>query len=413
MQLNNDDALLSRVSSLSSAMRSTVRIAYESHNQYIDAFRSKSMPVFNVEMQDLHAKTKERISSPRGLIQIPSICQAFYVILKPETRKKVCKQILLYSKEYSVLISEDAKQIEVMPENAQYFIDQKRFYIYIDNEQRKFLIEAKRELLDLVLKNQYQTTLEPFFLSYLANGKIPPNTNLSAGYFSKIIFTKSFLIYYSIIPNRYLYPEIMNSWCVASVANFDYIFTRVHRYFFSQQEKIQTEIDVKCFIFKVLEIYLKADDSFKTFIQTFDTIPELTIENFTEKLASIQVNCHTHMALFIVFHEFSIKYNEEFAYKVICRILFHMGFKPYFTSKNKSGIEKLGEMIDFPEKLEAEQKIQLFDAVNELCQQPQNYCPKRTTIIVYQAYSNLLENIISNNIDFLSIIRTMSKEILN
>lgn len=409
MIVESDDSLLSRVYSLSSAMKPTIHIAYERQNEIVSTIRSKSCPAIADELKDVKPETKAKANTARGLTEIPKTCQVFYTLMKPESKKKKDNCFLLYYPGYSVLVSEDAKEVEVLPDDAQYYFDSKRFYINIGEEQRKYKFEIKRELFDLVLHKHYQNTLEPFFLLYLATGVIPPNTNLSSGFYSKVIFNKTFLIYYSMIPHRFLSHEIMNSWCVASISNFDYIFTNVHKYFFKQRDKVEISLDNKCFIFKVIEVYLKVDETFKSFLTLFEKFEGDPIQWYLERFNRIEVNSHTHMALFIVYHEFCTKYTPEFAHQVLCKILYYSRIRHTLVAKQNPHVEDLDRIHSLSKEVDPNIKSQLYQAIDGLCKQPVNYTPKRTTMVVYAAYSTLLENIISNNIDFLSIIRSMSK----
>ncbi|EAY02881.1 hypothetical protein TVAG_174230 [Trichomonas vaginalis G3] len=411
MNLNTDDALLSRVSSLSSSMQPRVQIAYERAPTLGDSLRSLSVPRLDVEMKDSKPETMAKISSPRGLTAIPSNLQAFFLILKPDSRKKLQKQYFLFSPTYSILVDEDVKRMEVLPESAKYYIDQKRFYIYIGTDQRKFILEVKREMLDMVFKNSHKSSLESFFLSYLANGKVPPNTNLAAGYFSKVIFNKTFLIYYYMIPEKYFTNAIINAWCVASQSNFDYIFTQILRHHFSQNPKSDLGFGPSSFIFNVIYVYLTHDDDFNKFLQLFDHPCGNSVEFYLENVVQLKMNIYSHLTMFILYHELSNKYDSEFAKQTLCRIIYNTCIRSILSPKSSCNIDLIDKLLEFGDNTTETQKSVLYESISKICQQPTDFCPKRTNMMIFAAYSSLLEKITSNNIDFLSIIRKMEKDL--
>ncbi|EAY13503.1 hypothetical protein TVAG_343320 [Trichomonas vaginalis G3] len=410
MILNSDNDLLSRISSLSHQIQPSLQIAYERGELADDFFRSRSFIQNNTSIR---AKDNngglDLVNIPRGLTQIPSKTSPFFLLLKPETKKKSPMQYLLYSSSQSILVSEDVKQLEILPENTEFYLDQKRFYIYVDENPRKYVFNVRREILDIVLTNTFANPLEPFLLCYIANGKMPPNTNLTAGYYSKVIFNNTFLFYYYLIPQNFIYPDIVSAWTTAANSNFDLIFSQILRHYFSEHRKSELELNEKSFFFKVIESFLTHDTDFLDFTKEFDRPEGDSVEFYISKCNLLTMSSYSHYATFLMYHEFETKYGAEFATQVICKVIYYSGLRPKLAKKFNFDIKPIDKLLEFTDDIDPKNKIRLFNTVKGIISQPINYIPRRTNATVYASYSLLLENIISNGIDFLKIIRKLEK----
>lgn len=411
MSTITDDSLIQKIISISSAFRQDVHLAYEKQSVYQNTLKQTNSPKDSPSNRSTNVNTELSAAHRATMIQIMQNNAPFYILLKAEKAKKGNKFMLLFSPAYSLLINIVSKEIEVLPEDAQYFIDKKSFIIIVNGQERKFSHKEKYELLELIIDRQFQTTLEPFFLSYLSNGVFPPSTNLISSYLYKIVFNESFLVAYQYIPSEFVDDQIIRCWYSASIQSFDNVFTSIVSFFLRDQKFNQIEVNEDSFIMKLLKLIVKTDEKFGEFIKTIGTTFDDPQTKLLPFLAKMRYKSLLHMAMFIIYIETSKKFNVQSGYLAVAKLLFYAAILPSLKEYNCQKQTIFTAIMTFSPSFDNSMHSELREVLQRFTLSPQKFKKPLPIYDSYLAYRHLLDNISKNEIDFLSIIRRMEKDI--
>ncbi|EAX95394.1 hypothetical protein TVAG_449280 [Trichomonas vaginalis G3] len=411
MNCITDEDLIQKIASISSAFREDIRLAYEKPTDFGNVV--PPLKSSNEILTQNHPNNVQKFNtgSRSSMTQIMPNNQPFYIVVHPERKRKGVSYMFLFSPWYSLLINDKTHEIEVLPEDAQYFIDKKNFIIFMNSEERKFTHKIKFEVLQMIIDHQFSNSLEPFFLSYLANNQLPPSTNLISTYLYKIVFNESFLVAYHKIPSKYLTNNIMENWYTASQMSFDSVFTTLVRYYLKDQSFNHIDLNDDTFITRITKIIIKNDRKFNEFTNSLQQTFDDPINKFLPAFSQITTKTTLHMTLFILYFEATKKFNAQTGYLAIGKLLYFAGIHPYLVANNCESDSVYKEILTFSPNLDVNIHLNLKEIMKRFTQTSKKLKQPASNADSFNAYSELLQNISNNDIDFLSIVRRVEKEI--
>lgn len=345
---------------------------------------------------------------------ISSKCKCFYVILKPEGSAKGSRCLLLYAPPYCAILDESKPELEVLPANSEFSIEDRYLYIVTSFSERKYSIKSKLDVFQNIIRSEFKYSTVPYILSKLGCDKDLTVESMCETFIYSTIYSESFFLsFYFMDPKLYSKPELIENWVKACMPMIDTVMGRLFDIFINDVDITSIKNPLELFPFLVVNQILSMDEQFKDYVKIIAeaNVPDLC-SFYLRCLESQPFNQRSLMILHLLHFETSIKYpDSQYPLKMVSMAMYDSALLPMALNINPNFRQaELKNLIEFQQTAIALDNLTKYEKILGLFRkQPRDYEPPRRGATAADGLDEILKYVGSFPSEYLRVARIMEK----
>lgn len=421
----NEANILKRIDEMSAMLHDSFNIklehkseSFSNSNKHSSQNRSNAFLDSGISKSRAELFTRQNDNS--SIIEVTPKTPCFYINVLPEVAKiGRISYYFFYCKDFRALYNTKSSELEVITDDSELYFENKCFFIKEPGnaKPRKFFIKSKYEIIHVVITGLYPTTLEPFFLSLVANDKQCPlihrkadlsfTNHLTLSFLFKTIYTDYFLVLFQHIPTDKLPNNVIDAWVLAALPRLGSILPSLFDTFYSKIDILEYKVTGEEFIFRIFISLLFQTEGFVSYIRSLIPKNQSDKANSTSSDEETYINCDeliippaAQMFLFFAAAEWEKRSkNKTLGLNFILEVLYKCGVEPVVKSMSSVSKHPIFDLDD----------IDTLNHLKKYLRQPKNYSPHDFKDS-HTHFAKLLQFVIEGSIDFLSLVRRIEKQ---